>query len=65
MLNNYEPTENYLENELQVISKELKRLRTVINRAWDLKLKNELILQISLLEEEQMRISLLLFNGGF
>ena len=65
MLHNYESTENYLENELSVNLKELTRLRTVIDRAWDNNLKQELKIQVSLLEEEQLRISLILFNGGF
>ena len=51
-----EETENYLENERQVNAMHLKQ----INRDYA-----EIQLNISLAEEEQMRINLILFNGGY
>ena len=65
MLHNYESTENYLENELYCNAMHLKQLNRDYDKSSCLIEKQEIKLNISLVEEEQQRISLILFNGGF
>ena len=65
MLHNYESTENYLGNELYCNIMYLKQLNRDYDKSNCLIEKQEIKMNISLAEEEQQRISLILFNEIF
>ena len=65
MLHNYESTENYLENELYCNAMHIKQLNRDYDKCNCLIEKAEIEMNISLAEEEQRRISLILFEGDY